>query len=173
MDIVFNGPLIHHLLLKEVEEPREDVISFDLLRKRVSCGKREFDLITELRHKMHRVDNDIPSRRLRARYFKDSVRVKCNELEKIFMEQGFDNDKDVVKVAIVYFIELAMTGKERKQTIWSVKNALKDKLPMYQQKTIDDPTHVETYSLYGFPYAIQVWAYKTTSTLSASSNEVE
>ncbi|XP_022136676.1 uncharacterized protein LOC111008328 [Momordica charantia] len=29
-----------------------------------------------------------------------------------------------------------------------------------------DSIHVETYSLYGFPYAFQVWAYETISTLS-------
>ncbi|XP_022157016.1 uncharacterized protein LOC111023842 [Momordica charantia] len=117
MDVVFNGPLIHHLLLREVEEPRQDVISFDLFGKRVSFGKREFDLITGLSHRMNRVDNHIPGRRLRARYFKDSVKVKCSELEKIFLEDVFYDDEDVVKVGIVYFIELAMMGKERKQFI--------------------------------------------------------
>ncbi|XP_022155158.1 uncharacterized protein LOC111022300 [Momordica charantia] len=160
MDVVFNGPLIHHLLLREVEEPRQDIISFDLFGKRVSFGKREFDLITGLSYRMIRVDNDIPGRRLRARYFKDSVRVKCSELEKIFMETVFYDDEDAVKVGIVYFVELAMMGKERKQfidatllgvvdrwelfcnhdwssliferTLWSLKNAVNDKLPAYQ-----------------------------------------
>lgn len=184
MNVVFNGPLLHHLLLREVEEPRDDLISFNLFGNRVSFGKREFDLITGLRHTMNRVDEDVRNRRLRILYFQDKASVKCSELEKIFLEHTFENDEDAVKIAIVYFIELAMMGKERKQkmdtsllgivdrwevfcnydwssmiferTLWSLKNALKDKVEAYKQKVAMDSSHVETYSLYGFPYAFQV-----------------
>ena len=30
MDIIFNSPLVHHILLKEVEDDRGDAMAFDL-----------------------------------------------------------------------------------------------------------------------------------------------
>lgn len=47
---MFNGQLIHYFLLREVNEIRTDVMSFNILGKKVSFGQREFELIIGLRH---------------------------------------------------------------------------------------------------------------------------
>ncbi|KAL4029994.1 hypothetical protein IC575_008225 [Cucumis melo] len=47
-NIVFNGPLIHYLLLREVEDEGKDYISFLLGGIVCTFGRREFNIITGL-----------------------------------------------------------------------------------------------------------------------------
>lgn len=61
MDIVFNCLLIHHLLLREVNESRPNVISFELLENKVSFSERKFNLMTSLRLRIKRLNDDVPS----------------------------------------------------------------------------------------------------------------
>ena len=42
--LVFNGPLCHCILLKEIEEDRATIISFKLLGEKVSFGGEDFDI---------------------------------------------------------------------------------------------------------------------------------
>ena len=41
--LVFNGPLCHYILLREVEDEWEDVVSFKLLGEKVSFGRENFE----------------------------------------------------------------------------------------------------------------------------------
>lgn len=50
VDLVFKRPLIHSLLLREVEESSPDTISLNLFGSKVSFGWREFDLINGLKY---------------------------------------------------------------------------------------------------------------------------
>ena len=48
LNIVFNGPLIHYLLLREVEDERNDHISFMIGGVVCTFGRREFNIMTSL-----------------------------------------------------------------------------------------------------------------------------
>lgn len=43
--------------------------------------------------------------------------MKGNELDNLFPSIKFENDEDAVKVALFYFIELVMMGRERTRLI--------------------------------------------------------
>lgn len=46
--LVFNRPLCHCILLREFEDEWEDIISFELQGKKVSFGRKDFDIIIGL-----------------------------------------------------------------------------------------------------------------------------
>lgn len=43
--LVFNAPLYHYIMLREVKDHPDDVISFRLLSEKVSFGQEKFDTI--------------------------------------------------------------------------------------------------------------------------------
>lgn len=55
LNLVFNEPLCHYILLREVKETKEDTISFKLLGRKVSLGREQFDLVTGLRYNSRHV----------------------------------------------------------------------------------------------------------------------
>lgn len=98
-----------------MNEVRPDVMSFDILGNKISFGQRKFDLIIGLRHSTRHVRSNICSAKLRRIYLNDSTTMKGFELDRLFPSLQFENDQDVVKMTIFYFIKLAMMGRERKQ----------------------------------------------------------
>ncbi|XP_022156659.1 uncharacterized protein LOC111023508 [Momordica charantia] len=90
VDLVFNGPLVHNILLREVEDSTVDSISFNLFGRKVSFGRREFDLISGLKS--------------------DLV---LSDLEDLYEAAQFQDDFDAVKVSIVYMVEMVLLGRER------------------------------------------------------------
>lgn len=46
VELVFNGLMSHYILLKEVEERRDNIIRFKLMGDNVSFGQKDFDIIT-------------------------------------------------------------------------------------------------------------------------------
>ncbi|XP_038904324.1 uncharacterized protein LOC120090678 [Benincasa hispida] len=115
--LVFNGLLCHYILLKEVEEDKEDVISFKLLGKKVSFGREEFDIVTNLRYRPRHVvefDEDI-ALKLGKLYFGNRINMNGVELDKDFSDFEFKSDEDVVKLVVSYFIELEMMRMKRSQ----------------------------------------------------------
>ncbi|XP_038895862.1 uncharacterized protein LOC120084030 [Benincasa hispida] len=100
IDLVFNGQLLHHFLLRGVTNVNPDVISFNILgekgnsRKRKN-GERLRELILGLKD---------PNE-------KDS---SCKDVETTFEKFNFTNDEDVVNVALALFIEMVMIEKDKK-----------------------------------------------------------
>ncbi|KAA0063898.1 Ulp1-like peptidase [Cucumis melo var. makuwa] len=84
MDVksVFNGLLCHHILLREVEDEPDDIISFKSLSQKVSFDWEDFDTVTRLR--------------ARSRH---PIQLDTNKAL---------SDEEVVKMSLFYFIELAM-----------------------------------------------------------------
>lgn len=117
--LVLNGHLCHYILLREVREDREDVISFKLLGTKVSFGRNEFDIVTQLRYRLRSVVEFEQDRALKLRrlYLGDKTNMKGNELDKDFQDFEFQSDEDEVKMTVFYFIELAMIRKGRRQHI--------------------------------------------------------
>lgn len=48
INIVFNSHLVHHILLREVEGSRDELMRFDINGANVKFSKKEFLLVTKL-----------------------------------------------------------------------------------------------------------------------------
>ncbi|KAL4010797.1 hypothetical protein IC575_027817 [Cucumis melo] len=116
LNIVFNGPLIHNLLLREVEDEGKDYISFLLGGVVCTFGKREFNIITGLWGPKEESIQLVGNSRLLEKFFKDKECIYVSDLEDIFLEYEGDDD-DIVKLALVYFLELSLLGKVRRTKV--------------------------------------------------------
>ena len=81
----------------------------------VSFGKNEFYLVTGFKVKTRNIQRPTNSSRLRRLYFKNQTNKKQWEAEKEFIATEFRSDEDAMKVALVFFIDCVMMGKEKKQ----------------------------------------------------------
>ncbi|KAL4035286.1 hypothetical protein IC575_003967 [Cucumis melo] len=116
LNIVFNGPLIHYLLLREVEDEGKDSISFLLGGVVCTFGRREFNIITGLWGPKEDYIQLVGNSRLLEKFFKDKECIYVSDLEDIFLEYEGDDD-DIVKLALVYFIEISLLGKDRRTKV--------------------------------------------------------
>ncbi|TYK15907.1 Ulp1-like peptidase [Cucumis melo var. makuwa] len=87
MDVksVFNGLLCHHILLREVEDEPDDIISFKSLSQKVSFDWEDFDTVTRLRARSrHPIQLDTnKALRLRYLYLRDRSNMKVQSWTKI------------------------------------------------------------------------------------------
>ncbi|XP_038896477.1 uncharacterized protein LOC120084730 [Benincasa hispida] len=102
-DLVFNGQLLHHFLLREVADANPDVISFNILGKKPTRETVERETSGERLRELILGPND-PNE-------KDS---SCKDVETAFDKFNFTNDEDAVKIAFSLFIEMVMIGKDKK-----------------------------------------------------------
>ncbi|KAL0537349.1 hypothetical protein IC582_026327 [Cucumis melo] len=188
LNIVFNGPLIHYLLLREVEDEGKDSISFLLGGVVCTFGRREFNIITGLWGPKEDYIQLVGNSRLLEKFFKDKECVYVSDLEDIYLEYEGDDD-DIVKLALVYFIEISLLGKDRRTKVdigffkiaddWNTFNnydwgriffvrtlsALKRALDKQYAKGKKKSTQTKKYTINGFPHALQVWAYESIPTI--------
>lgn len=187
VDLVFNSPLVHHILLREVMDERPDVMSFDLRGTIATFSKKEFMLLTGLWQAPEQVvHKKVSSTHLRAKYFNGMTEINLKEFEQKYENLVFKNDEDAVKISLVYYIELAMMGKDKVKTLvdrslygvvddlqyfnsldWGTiiwertlkglqRAALADKVKVYKKNVARNKRYVIKYSLTGFPHAFQV-----------------
>ncbi|KAL0548375.1 hypothetical protein IC582_012824 [Cucumis melo] len=116
LNIVFNGPLIHYLLLREVEDERNDYISFLLEGVVCTFDRREFNIITGLWGAKDESIQLVGNSRLLEKFFKDKECIYGSDLDNIFLEYVGDDD-DIVKLALIYFIELSLLEKDRRTKV--------------------------------------------------------
>ncbi|KAL0555850.1 hypothetical protein IC582_004351 [Cucumis melo] len=95
LNIVFNGPLIHYLLLREVEDEGKDSISFLLGGVVCTFGRREFNIITGLWGPKEDYIQLVGNSRLLEKFFKDKECIYVSDLDDIFLEYEGDDD-DIV-----------------------------------------------------------------------------
>ncbi|KAL0551374.1 hypothetical protein IC582_010460 [Cucumis melo] len=117
VNMVFNGQLIHHFLLRQIpEDGNADGICFSVLGKNVRFTQKEFNIITGLWPTNNPLKKDCDSKRLQSLLFgsENKKLITCLEIEEIFKNFEFTNDDDAVKVALVVFIETVMVGKDKK-----------------------------------------------------------
>ncbi|KAL4011664.1 hypothetical protein IC575_028725 [Cucumis melo] len=178
LNIVFNGPLIHYLLLREVEDEGKDSISFLLGGVVCTFGRREFNIITGLWGPKEDYIQLVGNSRLLEKFFKDKECVYVSDLEDIFLEYEGDDDV-IVKLALVYFIEISLLGKDRRTKVdigffkivddWNTFNnydwgrivfvrtlsALKRALDKQYAKGKKKSTQTKKYTINGFLHALQ------------------
>nr|AAS91799.1 Ulp1-like peptidase [Cucumis melo]AAU04775.1 Ulp1 peptidase-like [Cucumis melo] len=117
VNMVFNGQLIHHFLLRQIpEDGNADGICFSVLGKNVRFTQKEFNIITGLWPTNNPLEKDCDSKRLQSLLFGSENKkvITCLEIEEIFKNFEFTNDDDAVKVALAVFIETVMVGKDKK-----------------------------------------------------------
>ncbi|XP_038891583.1 uncharacterized protein LOC120080973 [Benincasa hispida] len=118
IDLVFNGQQLHHFLLREVVHANPDVISFYILRKKVTFSQDDFNFITWLWPTRKTVEREISGERLRELILgpndPNEKHSSCKDVEIAFEKFNFTNDEDAVKVALALFIETEMIGKDKK-----------------------------------------------------------
>ncbi|KAL4018523.1 hypothetical protein IC575_022121 [Cucumis melo] len=117
VNMVFNGQLIHHFLLRQIpEDGNADGICFSVLGKKVRFTQKEFNIITGLWPTNNPLEKDCDSKRLQSLLFgsENKKLIRSLEIEEIFKNFEFTNDDDAVKVALAVFIETVMVGKDKK-----------------------------------------------------------
>ncbi|KAA0054419.1 Ulp1-like peptidase [Cucumis melo var. makuwa] len=150
--------------------------------------EREFNIITGLWGPKEDYIQFVGNSRLLEKFFKDKECVYVSDLEDIFLEYEGDDD-DIVKLALVYFIEISLLGKDRRTKVdigffkiaddWNTFNnydwgrivfvgtlsALKGALDKQYAKGKKKSTQTKKYTINGFPHALQVWAYESIPTI--------
>ncbi|KAL0546585.1 hypothetical protein IC582_016496 [Cucumis melo] len=117
VNMVFNGQLIHHFLLRQIlEDGNADGIYFSVLGKNVCFTQKEFNIITGLWLTNNPLEKDCDSKRLQSLLFgsENKKLITCLEFEEIFKNFEFTNDDDAMKVALAVFIETMMVGEDKK-----------------------------------------------------------
>ncbi|XP_038902406.1 uncharacterized protein LOC120089046 [Benincasa hispida] len=121
IELVFNSPLIHHMLLREVKNSGMDSISFFVRRKVITFSKDDFLLITGLWRSPTRVGrNKKSSHELFTKYFGSQLASNVfhlHLLEEEYKELVFENDDDALKITLVYYIKVAMMGKNKQKNV--------------------------------------------------------
>ncbi|KAA0035487.1 Ulp1-like peptidase [Cucumis melo var. makuwa] len=82
----------------------------------IAKNRREFNIITELWGPKEDYIQLVGNSRLLEKFFKDKECIYVSDLEDIFLEYEGDDD-DIVKLALVYFIEISLLGKDRRTKV--------------------------------------------------------
>ncbi|KAL4021546.1 hypothetical protein IC575_020349 [Cucumis melo] len=196
LNIVFNGPLIHYLLLREVEDEGKDSISFLLGGVVCTFGRREFNIVTGLWGPKEDYIQLGGNSRLLMKFFKDKECVYVSDLEDIFLEYEGDDD-DIVKLALVYFIEISLLGKDRRTKVdigffkiaddWNLFNnydwgrivfvrtlsALKRALDKQYAKGKKKSTQTKKYTINGFPHALRYFIIKAVIEMTPEEEQLK
>ncbi|XP_038680933.1 uncharacterized protein LOC119981865 [Tripterygium wilfordii] len=126
--LTFFGQLVHQLLLRQVESSNHSfgtTFNFKLAGNQATFSFEDFALVIGL--VCTRISSisslvDTSTHRLRDAYFKGNNSIKRSELESTFLglKPQPDNEDDVVKLALVYFVEFVLLGNERSRNISDV-----------------------------------------------------
>ncbi|XP_038887239.1 uncharacterized protein LOC120077431 [Benincasa hispida] len=87
VDIIFNSPLVHYIILRESPNP--------VVVRRAEGTKSLYN-------------------RYLGKDFAGDIHI--GTLETMYKEMEFDNDRDAVKMTLIYYTELAMMGREKMKT---------------------------------------------------------
>ncbi|XP_062096756.1 uncharacterized protein LOC133802459 [Humulus lupulus] len=191
----FSGQIVHHILLREVEQPNVEEMWFDICGMQLRFSMHEFALITGLKcfecPKVSRVE--ISGNRFLEKYF-PRKKVSRELVDKVFDDYDGSNDEDCVKLAQLHLLENMLLAKEKQKlvdlehirlldfpeifnnypwgrvcysyTLGYLQRALANRVPKFKERQRRNPSHhCETYHLAGFPFALQVWAYESIPAL--------
>ncbi|KAL4010800.1 hypothetical protein IC575_027820 [Cucumis melo] len=183
VNMVFNGQLIHHFLLRQIpEDGNVDGICFSILGKNVNFTQKEFSIITGLWPTNTTLEKDCDNKRLQSLLFgsENKKLITCLKIEEIFKNFEFTNDGDAVKDKKTQF-DMDILGrvddeKAFKNFDWStffytrllksLKTSLRGKKEAYELKKTTSSKAVAYYNIKGYVLAFQVWAYEVLSTAS-------
>ncbi|KAL9458079.1 hypothetical protein AB3S75_007019 [Citrus x aurantiifolia] len=203
-EVQFSSHLCHKMLLREVSS-NDYEMRFLVGGSEGRFSMKEFALISGLNcGKYPRLDisQKDEDETVCDALLNGETRFTNQQLEKAFLAADTANDMQMVKLAMLYFLECVLLGKERKVlidtshihmvdhfetfnnfpwgrksfnvTLSGMRRALKNRVQKFQAKQATKPVHKEEkYSLLGFPYSFQVWAYEAISVLTPTFAQKE
>ncbi|XP_030480073.2 uncharacterized protein LOC115697276 [Cannabis sativa] len=187
----FSGQIVHHILLREVEQPNVEEMWFDICGAQLRFSIKEFALITGLNcsecPKVNR--GETSGNGFLEKYF-PSKKVSRELVDRVFDSYDGSNDEDCVKLAQLHLLENMLLAKEKQKlvdlehvrlldhpeifnnypwgrvcysyTLGFLQRALENRVSKFRERQRRNPDHhCETYHLAGFPYVLQVWAYES------------
>ncbi|KAK2662025.1 hypothetical protein Ddye_000599 [Dipteronia dyeriana] len=198
-ELVFSSQTVHELLLREAKSPNTDEMWFKFRDNRIRFSIQEFCIVTGLNCSPYpSIDVD---KTVKGLWFIDGLLngdMNLNTLEDVFMNASTNDDLTMVKLALLYFLENVLLGREKGSTIdsehilladdldqfneypWgrvcfemtmkSLQNALKGRVQMLNDgNNKKSKQNWEIYSVGGFPWGFLVWAYEAIPSLGRKS----
>lgn len=170
----FSDRIVLKLLEKEVECPNPNEMLLLVGGKTIKFSIKEFCMITGL--KCSPCFPKVEDNRLLHKDLNGNMELDNTNLETTFLEAALD-DEAMVKLALLYFLEMVLLGREKKSSIDSKHLSLVEDLHQFNKypwgtlcfqmtlnslkKAIHDQKSDEdgnvVYNLTGFPYAFQVY----------------
>lgn len=117
-DLQFQGQLLHHLILRQISSPHDDEIWFALSGSRpFRFSIHEFGLITGLSCAPYPDIQSTGNGSFCGKMLHGIYGYNTKALEAIFLGAQTENDEDMVKLALLYFLEAVLLGKDHKNRI--------------------------------------------------------
>ncbi|XP_038896702.1 uncharacterized protein LOC120084963 [Benincasa hispida] len=115
IELVFNSPLIHHMLLREVKNSGMDSISFFVRGKVVTFSKDDFfvDHWFVRVGRSEKSSHELFIKCFGSRLTSDAFHLHL--LQEEYKELVFENDEDAVKITLAYYTKVAMMGKNKQK----------------------------------------------------------
>ncbi|XP_024026983.1 uncharacterized protein LOC112093193 [Morus notabilis] len=195
-NMIYFGVLTHYLLLRQIKIKKSHELWFMVNGTTTRFGMREFALITGLNcGETPELDVVLKaSKNIRLlEHFKSHV-VLVADLKKLLTGKKIKGS-DKAKIAIIYFLaQVLLSGDEKKTapldwlsyvddleffnsypwgrvsfecTLRALRKNLKEKFQKWVRKGRNKSIK-KTYSICGFPWAFQVWAFETFPTIGAT-----
>ncbi|KAK3188654.1 hypothetical protein Dsin_028215 [Dipteronia sinensis] len=135
-ELKFSGQLVHHLLLRQIRSSSKSEMWFAVGGNTFRFSIQEFCLITGLA-----CGPDPPvlekkgdgSGSFRSSMLNGEVRYNNKTLEAIFKAASSDSDEDMVKLALLYFLETILFGKDQKVYISALHVELLENLETFNK----------------------------------------
>ncbi|KAA0026014.1 Ulp1-like peptidase [Cucumis melo var. makuwa] len=161
VNMVFNGQLIHHFLLRQIpEDGNVDGICFSVLGKNVRFTQKEFNIITGLWPTNNQLEKDCDSKRLQSRLgclYRNCDGRKDKKTQFDMDILGRVDDEEAFKSfdwSTFFYTRL----------LNSLKTSLQGKKEAYKLKKTTSSKVVSYYNIKGYVLAFQVWAYEVLLT---------
>ena len=186
-ELKFSAQLLHSILLREVKSD-ENAMWFRIERKNIRFSLEEFALVTGLdcspSYEPDTENND-DDYRIVDEFLDGNCAITTKELRTKFLQAKSNDDMKMVKLAMLYFVESVLLGKENrnhinetnvlladnftefnefpwgrisfKMTIDSLRKGVAQRVAKPKKKsTADSKYKGATYSVHGFPHAFMV-----------------
>ncbi|TXG53669.1 hypothetical protein EZV62_018925 [Acer yangbiense] len=200
-ELVFSSQTVHELLLREAKSPNTDEMWFKLGDNRIRFSIQEFCVVTCLNCSPYLsvdVDKRVKGVRLIDGLLNGDMNLYNNTLEDVFMNACCNDDLTMVKLALLYFLENVLLGREKgspidsehilladnlgrfneypwgricfEMTMKSLQGALKGRVQMLNDRNNKkSKQNWEVYSVGGFPLGFLVWSYEAIPSLGCKS----
>ncbi|KAF3455786.1 hypothetical protein FNV43_RR00428 [Rhamnella rubrinervis] len=195
-NIVLNAGIIHNMIARQVESLNEGAMEFNFNGNGAIFTRKEFGIITGLKME-NTLDIQPPpySDRIRNTYFGHIHKIKNRDVRDVFMhikQNRLEYEDDFVRLALIYFLECGLLGKESQVCINLYYLSMLEDLNYFNQyswglvsynatlislhKALDlhhgELNKSSTYSLGGFPLAFQLYIIGRLRPLNADEEFV-
>ncbi|XP_038896011.1 uncharacterized protein LOC120084191 [Benincasa hispida] len=154
VDMVFNSPIVHHMLLRKVKRRRSNSMSFSVYGKyfgnRVTKDTLHLRQLEE-KYKDLEFENDDAAVKISLVYYTEVTMMEKNKQKNAIYLKRF---KDVQNLEYYNSLDWGTIIWER--TLDALKTALNDKSSLYKTRVKANKNYVVKYSLRGFPQAFHI-----------------